>query len=123
MYYKTLLQRGLRQLLSSRAVLKLGFSFHGDRCRLQQALPGCADEVVNWVDLQPLARDAMGLRRGQMPGLRSVCQSLLGISLQKTCQVSDWEKRPLARTQVLYAALDAAVLPMLSEAVDYAGLQ
>ena len=41
------------------------------------------------------------------PGLSEVCRLLLGAKLDKSCQCSNWEQRPLSRPQVEYAANDA----------------
>lgn len=42
--------------------------------------------------------------------LRAVCQRELGMEMDKTEQTSDWARRPLSDTQILYSALDASVL-------------
>jgi len=39
-----------------------------------------------------------------------VCAALLGHQLDKTAQMSDWERRPLTSQQRHYAALDAHCL-------------
>jgi len=41
--------------------------------------------------------------------LRNCCLHLLGISLDKEEQTSDWSRRPLSEEQIKYAALDAEV--------------
>lgn len=47
--------------------------------------------------------------------LSSVCATLLGCQLDKTPQMSDWERRPLTAEQRHYAALDAHCLLELHE--------
>nr|GFA73998.1 putative 3'-5' exonuclease domain-containing protein [Tanacetum cinerariifolium] len=42
--------------------------------------------------------------------LSSICHDLLGISLSKELQCSDWSLRPLTHQQKTYAALDALCL-------------
>ncbi|MCA9559229.1 MAG: ribonuclease D [Myxococcales bacterium] len=54
--------------------------------------------------------------RGKQPdghGLAAVCRRELGFTLDKGPQMSDWARRPLSTAQLRYAALDAAVLPLL----------
>lgn len=54
--------------------------------------------------------------RGKRPGghgLAAVCRRELGLVLDKGPQMSDWARRPLSAVQLRYAALDAAVLPLL----------
>jgi hypothetical protein len=48
-----------------------------------------------------------------MSSLLKTVAKLLGRYLSKDEQCSDWQHRPLSNTQVEYAALDAAVLPVL----------
>jgi ribonuclease D len=48
-------------------------------------------------------------------GLSAVCAALLGCQLDKTPQMSDWERRPLTAEQRHYAALDAHCLLELYE--------
>src|SRR6185437_8391352 len=42
--------------------------------------------------------------------LREVCARELGVELDKREQTGDWTRRPLTKSQVNYAALDAEVL-------------
>lgn len=52
------------------------------------------------------------LRKGADGGhsLGVVCARELGFWLDKSCQASDWKRRPLSAAQLDYAALDAEVL-------------
>jgi ribonuclease D len=60
--------------------------------------------VAGLVDTLRLARRALPLRSF---GLASVAKYLLGLTLDKSLQQSDWRRRPLSREQLDYAALDA----------------
>ena len=57
----------------------------------------------------------------QAMSLESVCRQALGLRLDKLEQKSEWGERPLRPAQLEYAALDAAVLPRLYDAVKGAG--
>ena len=48
--------------------------------------------------------------RAHTPSLRRVCQEWLALTMDKTEQCSDWSRRPLLDSQVVYGALDAVVL-------------
>ncbi len=50
-------------------------------------------------------------------GLSGLCESYLGLPLDKRDQMSDWDKRPLSEDQISYAALDALVLLEIFEAM------
>jgi ribonuclease D len=50
-------------------------------------------------------------------GLGELCQQLLWFPLPKEEQRSDWSQPMLRPAQLLYAALDVAVLPLLSERI------
>lgn len=51
-------------------------------------------------------------------GLKDICQELLGISLSKAQQSSDWAAETLAPEQLEYAASDVLYLHRLREALD-----
>ena len=106
----------MQRLLSCAGATKLGYACQGDFERLDAALAGCTTGIASVVDLQPLVGRALGLRKGATPGLRHACASLLHVKLDKCQQTSDWESRPLTDAQLVYAALDAAVLLPLYDA-------
>jgi len=60
---------------------------------------------------------ASAFKKGVAPvkhGLAAIAQRVLGLSLDKTAQTSDWAGA-LTEEQLRYAALDAAILPLLAE--------
>ena len=48
-----------------------------------------------------------------MPSLAAVANTMLGTTLDKAEQRSDWEQRPLSTQQIRYAGMDAYVLTKL----------
>ena len=50
---------------------------------------------------------------GWQLSLTGLCEGVFGSGLDKTEQCSNWERRPLRRQQILYAANDAHVLVRL----------
>eukprot|EP00933_Yihiella_yeosuensis_P052604 TRINITY_DN50716_c0_g1_i1.p1 TRINITY_DN50716_c0_g1~~TRINITY_DN50716_c0_g1_i1.p1 ORF type:complete len:422 (+),score=99.37 TRINITY_DN50716_c0_g1_i1:41-1267(+) len=54
---------------------------------------------------------------GDLPSLRKATEALLGLSLNKSEQCSDWDLRPLSSSQLHYAAADAAVLLKIASAL------
>jgi len=86
----------------------LGFAFEHDRVRLEALLPAATGRP---------RRPVVDLQRAGHVGLRDACATWLGRRLDKSEQCSDWERRPLSRAQIAYAALDAAVLFALHDAM------
>jgi ribonuclease D len=69
-------------------------------------LRGAGFAVEGLVDTLRLARKTLKL---QSFSLASVSQHLLGVTMDKSQQRSDWRRRPLSRIQLDYAALDARI--------------
>ena len=65
-----------------------------------------------------------GTGKGQHVSLSHLCRVSLGVGLNKGCQLSDWERRPLSVSQMEYAALDAycllQVYSRLATAIEFA---
>lgn len=98
-----------RLLLDGEGGPLLGFAFEHDRVRLEALLPVAAAGRPR--------RPIVDLQGEGHVGLRDSCATWLGRRLDKTEQCSDWERRPLTRAQIAYAALDAAVLLALHDAM------
>lgn len=126
-----------RLLLNSRdeSHIVLGFSPSEDLRRLciarvfnageeyeppsQLLVDGLPAGYANWIDLQCQKWSGFS---GRM-GLMSVVELALGLDLDKSLQVSDWDHRPLTREQMAYAALDASILLRLHVVLGAAALE
>ena len=78
-----------------------------------RVLAACGMSLASVVDTLLLSRR---LRGRNIPGghsLSVVCKRELGKPLDKTEQTSNWQRRPLSQSQIVYAALDAEVLLQL----------
>jgi ribonuclease D len=81
----------------------------------ERVLAACGLPLAGVVDTLHLSRR---LRGRSIPGghsLSVVCARELGKPLDKTEQTSNWKRRPLSQSQIIYAALDAEVLLKLWE--------
>lgn len=105
----------------SQKILKLGFRFKQDLMYLSSTFcsKGCEpgiDRVEPFIDISSidhlLQQRKPGRRRAakDTKSLATICEELLGVSLSKELQCSDWSIRPLTEEQKNYAAVDAHCL-------------
>lgn len=108
--------RILAPVFRSHAVLKLGYGAQNDVRVLRPFLANDdgADDVMSMlVDLQAVTKKLPTPRRAATSskrGLAALAEGYLGSPLDKRVRMSNWERRPLTRAQLHYAALDAHVL-------------
>lgn len=100
----------LKPLLTSQAILKVGFGFDSDLKVLHQTFSEREAfwSVTPFLELSTLVQRACGAGVGNSLSNATAC--VLGHPLDKRMQLSNWDERPLSHSQVVYAALDAFCL-------------
>lgn len=128
---KTLLSNFFYRLLQSKNHIKLGYGLTEDLRKLGDCLPGVDREKPHRLldlckitsnilrpypkfflhdSLPPSYRQLDGKKDKNLSGLSKLVLQTIGKPLNKSEQISDWERRPLRPSQVLYASLDAFCL-------------
>lgn len=110
----------LRDVFVSPDILKLGFRFKQDLVYLSSTFSshGCNlgfDRVEPFLDITSVYNYLQHKQPGRkmskdIKSLATICKEVLGISLSKELQCSDWSHRPLTEAQRTYAAMDAHCL-------------
>ncbi|KAL3630720.1 hypothetical protein CASFOL_023704 [Castilleja foliolosa] len=110
----------LRDVFVSPDVIKLGFRFKQDLVYLSSTFcqQGCDpgfERIEPFIDITAIynyLQPKQLIRRisKQNKSLATICQEVIGISLSKELQCSDWSQRPLTEDQKAYAAADAHCL-------------
>jgi len=103
------LQNLLQKIFSSQEIIKIAHSPMGDIGMISKALFGNKDSIVlnKCLDVALIYRFEY---KTKSFGLSNMCKKLFGKPLSKFEQQSNWNARPLRKTQLHYAALDAIVL-------------
>ncbi len=66
--------------------------------------------ILNIVDTMKVSRGLYGMKCPGGHSLKAVCKREFGLEMDKECQTSRWDRRPLSVEQLEYAALDAEIL-------------
>jgi hypothetical protein len=122
-HQEILLSESLRLIFQTPRLIKVGYQVLNDFQKLAGSYPNLEglDRVESILECSKFALKTMQMTR--QPGGSIVTSSLNrlvefmvpGKSLDKTQQTSDWSIRPLKQSQLDYASLDAAVLPVIVE--------
>ncbi|CAG9312615.1 unnamed protein product [Blepharisma stoltei] len=116
-----LLNAKLEELFLNEEIVKLGISFSGDIKNVLKSYPNLTSFKVEfrpYVELLDLYMNIYGESAG---GLAGLCELVLGRSLCKGEQMSNWERRPLKLSQMHYAALDAHILIEIYKTLSHIG--
>lgn len=104
----------LCSLLGDSRIYKLGYDLDGDMERAAASHGQLLPALLQWngiIDIDPVSRIVYpGQVTKKSRGLSRVCAVSFGRSISKECQLSPWHQRPLSLSQLVYAALDGAVL-------------
>jgi len=119
---ETLTSEALSKLFGSSHFLKTGFQLMNDLHKLAVSYPHVpAFQSIHGVtEVSTIAKKAIQLGRIRnakqlTSSLSRLTKFLLQKPVDKEQQISDWSQRPLSNEQMEYAALDAAVVPVLLE--------
>jgi hypothetical protein len=118
----------IKDLLTCAHALKVGFQLVGDLRRLAASYPhimmtaedGAIGKVEGVVEVSRLSRKVMRVTKQRnarfvSSSLARMVEHYLKRSIDKRQQCSDWSARPLTSAQMEYAALDAAIGPVILE--------
>uniref|UniRef100_A0A3Q2PD95 Exonuclease 3'-5' domain containing 3 n=1 Tax=Fundulus heteroclitus TaxID=8078 RepID=A0A3Q2PD95_FUNHE len=119
----------IRTLFSERNILKLGYSMSGDLKCLTATWPELSEEPLKTEGLLDLLKVHQKIQCGRInqvqdgprevlvcensaeKGLSLLVQQVLGKPLDKTEQMSNWERRPLRISQIRYAGKALCINP------------
>ncbi|KNC81489.1 hypothetical protein SARC_06177, partial [Sphaeroforma arctica JP610] len=111
----TAIQQFAAKLLSAPNVTLIGYGLSGDSAMLKTATGDASINLSNVHDVQTMGKQLVEFspEYDLKGGLSGACKFWFGNALDKRNQMSDWERRPLRKSQEEYAALDAkCLLPM-----------
>lgn len=90
-----------QELMGDEKILKIGHSFMGDIKVFKHTFKTSVNKIQNLIDIKD---------QNQNQSLATIVERELKKNMCKYEQRSNWSKRPLRKTQLHYAIVDAAVL-------------
>jgi len=105
----------LRSLLTHPELSIIGHTISGDLGQLSHALGYQFKRTVGSIDICRLFKKIF---RKEKFSLQAICEKVLKKPYSKFEQISNWTKRPLRKTQMYYAAMDAAVVLKVHEKLE-----
>mmetsp|Transcript_31120 Transcript_31120/g.34824 ORF Transcript_31120/g.34824 Transcript_31120/m.34824 type:complete len:763 (-) Transcript_31120:523-2811(-) len=114
----------LATIMQSKSFIVVGYQVSSDLRRIVSSYPhlSCFQEVHSVIEISSLIKRVLHISKEKRSrhitmSLASMTSHYLGLTLDKECQLTDWAVRALSLKQLEYAALDAAVTPILAERV------
>ena len=107
-------------LYTNPRVVIIGMGVHQDLKRLAWSYPWLQglQRIEGVMDVSALAKLAYpDVSKREMEGLSKLSSRILGLTVSKEEQVSDWGSRPLSPNQIRYAAIDALVQVRIVDAI------
>lgn len=106
----------LKRLFESAGILKVGHSLKCDFLYLRKTIQLNSECLNSFIDIADLFKEKYP--QESQSSLSYVVLALTGTLLSKYEQRSNWNKRPLRRAQMHYAALDAYVCEVVYERLN-----
>ncbi|XP_024528978.1 uncharacterized protein LOC112345788 isoform X2 [Selaginella moellendorffii] len=100
-------------LFQSEEIIKLGYAVHNDLEMLAESFP----EVDGFRSCKTIIDLQVFPDKLSAGGLSGLTKLTMGGHLDKDVRMTDWNQRPLCKEQLHYAALDAAILPLIHESL------
>ncbi|KAL4475124.1 hypothetical protein ABPG74_001820 [Tetrahymena malaccensis] len=103
-----------KTLFESQQIIKAGHSISTDLNEMEKTFKSKKKfDLNNFVDIALLNRDIFSL--ANTASLKFMVQKLLNLQMSKFEQISNWDRRPLRKSQLHYAAVDAFIVVKLYE--------
>ena len=97
--------------------LVIGYDFQMDLKMFKMVDLHFYKSCNNYIDVQALCNDQIAFKFAEAhpPSLKNVCERLFSKQLCKNETCSNWQNRPLRKSQLHYAAMDAFILIKIHE--------